>query len=77
MSRLTTLSETFDTEIKDWLDPANSEVTSKCSIPLEAPQSTLWQFVKTITQPAFDVFGSGVGDSIIEEITNETLNRSL
>ena len=55
----------------------DSEVISKCSIPLEIPQSALWQSVKTITQPVFDIFGSGVGDSIIEEITNNTLNRSL
>jgi len=44
---------------------------------LEIPQSALWQSVKILTQPVFDVFGSGVGDSIIEEIANETLNRSL
>jgi hypothetical protein len=55
----------------------DSEVTSKCSIPLEIPQSALWQSVKVLTQPVFDIFGSGVGDSIIEEITNETLNRSF
>ncbi len=68
-----------------WVEPARSlsysvkaedtEVVSKCLIPLETPQPALWQFVKVITQPVFDVFGSGVGDSIIEEITNRTLNR--
>jgi len=70
-----------------WVEPArslvhsvkaeDSEVVSKCSIPLETPQPALWQSVKVITQPVFDAFGSGVGDSIIEEITNNTLNRSL
>lgn len=70
-------------EICSWFDPArdlmtttqavDNEVTKEFSISLDLPDSRIWEAVKNITEPVFDVFGSGVGSSIFEEIVADVL----
>jgi len=52
-------------------------VTQTITIPQETPENILWEAVKRVTQPVFDVFGAGVGDPVFEDIVNRTLRRQL
>ncbi len=55
----------------------DDEVTSSATITLETPNNVIWEVVKRVTQPVFDVFGAGVSDAVFEDIVNRTLNRQL
>jgi len=55
----------------------DDEVTSSATITLETPNNVIWEAVKRVTQPVFDVFGAGVSDAVFEDIVNRTLNRQL
>jgi len=55
----------------------DDEVVSSASIAQETPNNVIWEVVKKVTQPVFDVFGAGVGDPVFEDIVNRTLNRQL
>jgi hypothetical protein len=52
-------------------------VTCSATVAQEAPNNVIWEVVKRVTQPVFDVFGAGVGDPVFEDIVNRTLNRQL
>ena len=70
-----------------WVEPGRklySSVTAEddviiqaITIPQETPQNILWEAVKHVTQPVFDVFAAGVGDPVFEDIVNQTLRRQL
>jgi hypothetical protein len=74
-------------EICCWVEPGrqlssyvaaeDDQVVSTTTNPQDAPDSTIWEIVRRVTQPVFDVFGAGVGDQIFEDIVNRTLNRQL
>jgi hypothetical protein len=55
----------------------DDEVVSFATIAQETPNNVIWEVVKNVTQPVFDVFGAGVGDPVFEDIVNRTLNRQL
>jgi hypothetical protein len=70
-----------------WVEPGRelySSVTAEddvimqaITIPQETPQNILWEAVKHVTQPVFDVFAASVGDPVFEDIVNQTLRRQL
>jgi hypothetical protein len=74
-------------EICCWVEPGrqlfssvpaeDDEVISTTAVPQDAPDTLIWEFVKGVTEPVFNVFGAGVGDSIFQEIVNRTLTRQL
>jgi hypothetical protein len=74
-------------EICCWVEPGrqlfssitaeDDQVISTTAIPQDAPDATMWEIVRRVTQPVFDVFGAGVGDAIFEEIVSRTLTRQL
>lgn len=53
----------------------DDEVVTTHSIPLDMPQSGLWEATKAVTLPVFEAFGSGVDDSVFESLTKKVLNR--
>lgn len=55
----------------------DDQVVSTCCVPLDIPDKRLWEFVKQITQPVFDVFGTGIGDQVLQDIVDRTLSRRL
>ena len=73
--------------ISSWVEPMRSlmsfvtaeddEVVSCVNVAQETPNNLIWQVVKRVTQPVFDVFGAGVGDPVFEELVSRTLNRQL
>jgi hypothetical protein len=76
-----------DRKICCWVEPMrelfssvtaeDDVVTSTITIPQEAPDNTLWEAVKRVTQPVFDVFGAGVGDPVFQDLVDRTLKRRL
>ena len=73
-------------EICCWVEPSRSlygskavddVVVSKHTLLMDTPDNAIWSAVKKITQPVFDVFGTAVDDSVIQEITNRTFDRSV
>jgi hypothetical protein len=52
-------------------------VVSAATIPQEMPDNVIWEVVKQVTRPVFDVFAAGVGDPIFEDVVNRTLRRQL
>ena len=74
-------------EICSWVEPArqlfssvtaeDDEVISSVTVPQEIADTTLWEMVKHVTQPVFDVFAAGVGDPVFEDLVNRTLTRRL
>jgi hypothetical protein len=57
------------------LPAEKDEVLTTHSIPLDLPQSRIWEAVKAVTLEVFESFGSGVDDSTVESLTKEVLNR--
>jgi hypothetical protein len=64
-------------ELYSYVTAEDDVVTQTITIPQETPENILWEAVKRVTQPVFDVFGSGVGDPVFEDIVNRTLTRQL
>jgi hypothetical protein len=73
--------------ICSWVEPMRSllsfvtaednEVISSATVAQDTPNTLIWEVVKRVTQPVFDVFGAGVGDPVFEDLVNRTLNRQL
>jgi len=55
----------------------DNEVISSATVAQDTPNTLIWEVVKRVTQPVFDVFGAGVGDPVFEDLVNRTLNRQL
>jgi hypothetical protein len=64
-------------ELYSYVTAEDDVVTQTITIPQETPENILWEAVKRVTQPVFDVFGAGVGDPVFEDIVNRTLKRQL
>lgn len=69
-----------------WLEPArrihsgikavDDAVTSQLEVDLGTAESEIWQFVRSVTQPVFDVFGYQMSDAVVQDIVDKTLHRS-
>jgi hypothetical protein len=64
-------------ELYSFVTAEDDDVVSSATVAQETPNNVIWEVVKKVTQPVFDVFGAGVGDPIFEDIVNRTLNRQL
>ena len=52
----------------------NNPEVIEVKIPLDLPSARIWEIVKQVVQPVFNMFaGSGFGDSVLKEIANNTL----
>jgi hypothetical protein len=64
-------------ELYSFVTAEDDKVISSATVAQETPNNVIWEVVKQVTQPVFDIFGAGVGDSVFEDIVNRTLNRQL
>ena len=64
-------------ELYSFVTAEDDRVTSSVTIPQETADTVLWEAVKRVTQPVFDVFAAGVGDAVYEDLVNRTLTRRL
>jgi hypothetical protein len=70
-----------------WVQPArelfssivaeDDVVTSTIAIRQDTPDNAIWEAVKHVTQPVFDIFGAGVRDPVFEDLVSRTLKRQL
>jgi hypothetical protein len=64
-------------ELFSFVSAEDDVVTTTIALRQETPDTAIWEAVKQLTQPVFDVFGAGVGDPVFEDLVNRTLKRQL
>jgi len=64
-------------ELFNFVPAEDDVVTTTIALRQETPDTAIWEAVKQVTQPVFDVFAAGVGDPVFEDLVNRTLKRQL